>query len=74
MTRERNIVAEKMKLGREWTISSRSGEGSNCVEVRADELAQVRDSKDRTGPVLGFEPKAWKDFVAGVKGGEFDLA
>ncbi len=70
MTRERNTV----KLTKEWKVSSRSGEGSNCVEACAvDDGALVRDSKDRCGPVLGFGPQQWKEFVAGIKGGEFDL-
>jgi hypothetical protein len=33
----------------------------------------VRDSKDRSGPVLAFEPEAWTAFLDRVKGGEFDL-
>jgi Domain of unknown function (DUF397) len=33
----------------------------------------VRDSKDRTGPVLTFTPAEWETFTAGVKSGELDL-
>jgi hypothetical protein len=33
---------------------------------------QVRDTKDRTGPVLSFPADAWQRFVAGVHNGEFD--
>jgi hypothetical protein len=33
----------------------------------------VRDSKDQAGPILVFTPAEWSAFVAGVKGGEFDL-
>jgi len=32
----------------------------------------VRDSKDRTGPVLVFGPDQWRAFVDAVKQGEFD--
>ncbi|TQS18699.1 DUF397 domain-containing protein [Microbispora hainanensis] len=32
----------------------------------------VRDSKDRTGPVLAFTPSEWSSFIADVKSGEFD--
>ncbi|WP_192771794.1 DUF397 domain-containing protein [Plantactinospora soyae] len=43
--------------------------GGNCVEV-ADELAPgvvgVRDSKDRQGPVLTFDPTAWRAFVRDI--------
>lgn len=49
-----------------WRTSTRSGNGgSTCVEV-ADNLPGrvfVRDSKDRSGPVLAFEPTAWRAFV-----------
>ncbi|KXK62109.1 DUF397 domain-containing protein [Micromonospora rosaria] len=50
--------------GAEWRKSSRSAEG-NCVEV-ADSLpgvVGVRDSKDRSGPVLTFGVPAWRAFV-----------
>jgi hypothetical protein len=32
----------------------------------------VRDSKDRTGPVLTFSPAEWEAFTGGVRDGEFD--
>lgn len=50
-----------------WRKSTRSGNGgSTCVEV-ADNLpgrVLVRDSKDPNGPVLAFEPDAWRAFIA----------
>jgi hypothetical protein len=53
-----------------WRKSSRSsGNGGDCVEV-ADNLpgvVGVRDSKDRTGPALTFDPTSWRAFVASVK-------
>jgi hypothetical protein len=55
-----------------WHKAGTSGDG-NCVEVATTPLVVgVRDTKDRTGPMLTFEPGAWIDFVAGVKDGEFD--
>ncbi|SCE73550.1 protein of unknown function (DUF397) [Micromonospora matsumotoense] len=52
-----------------WRKSTRSGpDGGNCVEV-ADNLSGVvivRDSKDPSGPVLAFDPYAWRAFVAGM--------
>jgi hypothetical protein len=58
-----------------WKKSTRSGgNGGQCVEVRTHAgNIQVRDSKDPTGPVLVFTPAEWDAFVAGAKGGEFDL-
>jgi hypothetical protein len=59
-----------------WRKSTRSGNGGNsCVEVAKNlpGVVGVRDSKDRSGPVLAFGPEAWAAFLAGVKDGEFDL-
>ena len=51
-----------------WRTSSRSG-GGNCVEVAFEKetgLVHVRDSKDRSGPVLTFDRVAFQDFIAFV--------
>ncbi|MDG9675715.1 DUF397 domain-containing protein [Micromonospora sp. DH14] len=49
-----------------WRTSTRSGDtGGACVEV-ADNVpgvVLVRDSKDRSGPILTFAPAAWRDFI-----------
>ncbi|TCB92076.1 DUF397 domain-containing protein [Micromonospora zingiberis] len=54
--------------GATWRKSTRSASGE-CVEV-ADNLSGmvgVRDSKDVTGPVLTFEPTAWRAFVTSTR-------
>lgn len=57
-----------------WRISTRSGTEGNCVEVRkADGRVEVRDSKDRTGPVLSFTGDEWRAFMGGAKNDEFAL-
>jgi hypothetical protein len=57
-----------------WRKSSRSGSNGQCVEVRdRGDAVDVRDSKDRSGPVLVFTSAEWAAFVAGAKAGEFDL-
>jgi len=58
-----------------WQKSSYSnGTGGNCVEVADlnDGGRAVRDSKDRSGPVLRLTAEEWAAFTAGVRGGEFD--
>ncbi|HZN70809.1 MAG TPA: DUF397 domain-containing protein [Micromonosporaceae bacterium] len=57
----------------DWVKSSRSQEATACVEVALGRpRVRMRDSKDRTGPVLGFRRMAWREFVASVKDGRFD--
>lgn len=59
-----------------WRTSTRS-QTSNCVEVAplgtGTAPVALRDSKDRSGPVLVFGRTGWLDFIAGAKEGEFDL-
>ncbi|MFG1839928.1 DUF397 domain-containing protein [Micromonospora sp. NPDC049175] len=51
----------------DWRTSSRSSGNGNCVEVAtAGGRVAVRDSKDRSGPALAFDPVAWRAFVLGV--------
>lgn len=57
-----------------WHKSTRSSGNGNCVEVAIlDREIAVRDTKDRSGPVLQFTPVQWSAFVAGTKNGDFDL-
>jgi hypothetical protein len=60
--------------GAVWRTSSRSSGNGNCVEVAfLDRAVAMRDSKDRTGPILIFTEAEWDAFVAGARDGEFDL-
>lgn len=56
--------------GARWRKSTKSGNnGGSCVEV-ADNLTGVvlvRDTKDRAGGILAFEPAAWQGFVGLAK-------
>jgi hypothetical protein len=57
----------------EWRKSSRSG-SNGCVEVAFVEgQVAVRDSKDRSGPVLLFTAHEWEAFIGGAREGEFEL-
>ncbi|MDT0346751.1 DUF397 domain-containing protein [Streptomyces litchfieldiae] len=52
--------------------SSYSANGGQCVEVAAlgDAIA-MRDSKDKTGPVLTTTVEEWRAFIAGVVNDRF---
>jgi hypothetical protein len=57
-----------------WFKSSYSAGNGACVEVAfIPGVVAVRDSKDPQGPVLRFSPGAWRDFVASVHAGAFEL-
>ena len=58
----------------EWRKSTYS-ENNGCVEVAfiEDGGVAVRDSKNRSGSVLVFEPHEWTAFLRGVCAGEFDM-
>lgn len=62
------------KLDATWRKSTRSGSGGDCVEARLnDGVVEVRDSKDKNGPVLSFTPAEWAAFHGGVQDGELSL-
>jgi hypothetical protein len=52
-----------------WRKSSYSGpSGGSCVELgQSPRGVLVRDTTDRSGPVLTFTHDAWSEFVAQVK-------
>lgn len=64
-------MAEANRTGLIWRTSSLSG-AENCVEVAlADTAVLVRDSRDRSGPMLMVGKQEWADFLDGVRNGEF---
>jgi hypothetical protein len=64
MTESSNLV---------WQRSSYCSTGT-CVEVAlSDENIILRDSKNKEGPTLTFQPSEWNAFLNGVKSGKFDL-
>jgi hypothetical protein len=58
------------KDGFSWRVSSYSSFSGNCVEVSvsaARDVIRVRDSKDRSGPVLHITPEAWTVMVGRIR-------
>jgi hypothetical protein len=50
-----------------WYKSSRSAGANNCVEVaHGYGHTAVRDSKNKTGPVLAFTDHEWNAFLEGI--------
>ena len=58
-----------MNGGATWRTSSYSGSnGGNCVETGTFiGRVLVRDTKDRTGALLAFGPRTWREFTARIK-------
>ena len=51
-----------------WRKSSYSGDnGGECVEVASAGAVLVRDTADRSGPVLTFTADAWLAFTATIR-------
>ena len=58
-----------------WRKSSRSNGGVNgdCIEIAAlPGRIALRDSKDPAGPVLTFPWSEWREFLSGIRTGQFD--
>jgi hypothetical protein len=51
-----------------WRTSSYSGpNGGECVEVAAAGAVLVRDTTDRSGPMLTFTADSWRAFTATIR-------
>jgi hypothetical protein len=66
---------QNVTASNEWVKSSLSFANGNCVEAQflTDGGVQVRNSRDREGPVLTFTAGEWTSFIGGCKLGEFEL-
>ena len=52
-----------------WRTSSYTNNGGACVEVADNQpdLIAVRDSKDRSGPVLLLTASQWREFITDLR-------
>jgi hypothetical protein len=56
-----------------WRKAALSVANGACVEVaNLGAMVAIRDSKDRSGPVLKYSRTEWLAFLDGAKQGEFD--
>jgi len=68
----RNVPSSTSLHDVPWLRSSRSTGMNNCVETARPGpgtwagLVAVRDSKNKAGPALLFDPAAWQDFLAAL--------
>jgi hypothetical protein len=57
--------------GATWRTSSYTGSGGgNCIEVGNHAQGRrvlIRDTKDRRGSVLAFNPQSWRNFTTEIK-------
>jgi Domain of unknown function (DUF397) len=63
--------------GAYWRKSARCASNGGCVEIAGLPAGRVaaRDSEyGAASPVLTFSTAAWREFVGGVKAGQFDPA
>ena len=50
-----------------WRKSSYSGDnGGACVEVASADAMLVRDTTDRSGPIVTFTVDAWREFTSAI--------
>lgn len=58
--------------GLDWRIS-RTCDGGACVGVaRRGEVVLIGNTNDSNGPISEFTTDEWRQFLAGVKSGDFD--
>jgi hypothetical protein len=56
-----------------WVKATASNADGTCVEQRRiGDAIEVRDTKDRSGPVLRFTRAEFAAWLDGARGGEFD--
>lgn len=60
-------------LDANWRKSTASNNSGQCVEARhLNGMIEVRDSKDRNGPILRFTVDEWTAFLDGARADQFE--
>jgi hypothetical protein len=55
-------------MGQTWRKSTYSdANGGSCIEVAAQGVILVRDTTNRDGGTLAFDPEAWETFTASLR-------
>lgn len=55
-----------------WRTALRCN-GGGCVKVAVNgQMVVIGDTKTPDGPILSYTPAEWREFVFGVKSGDFD--
>lgn len=66
MSMDEALVARPALLNWRRSSASSGGASTNCVEIaKQHNQFLVRDSKNITGPILGFTPTQWTAFMSG---------
>lgn len=67
-------MSNEGKLARaEWRKATTSTGNGACIEVSVEpEVAKVRDSQDRSGPVMSVSQPVWRRFVLQIKSDHSD--
>lgn len=62
------------KIAQAWRVSTKSIGNGQCIQAAnlVDGCLAVRDSKDKSGPVLRFNESGWRTFITEVKSGIYD--
>jgi Domain of unknown function (DUF397) len=70
----RNTTPTEKGASLDWRKSTWSIANGQCIEAAAlaDGRLAVRDSMDKSGPIVNFTEGGWHSFLKGIKDGDLD--